>query len=106
MTCKICTQQTTQIFKAKILNKYEINYFHCEHCGFLQTEEPYWLDEAYSESINISDTGYMQRNLMLSGKLTILLALFFDKNGKFLDYAGGYGVFVRMMRDIGFDYLS
>ena len=77
MTCKICKQQTKQIFQAKILNKYEINYFHCEHCDFLQTEEPYWLDEAYSESINVSDTGYMQRNLMLSEKLTILLALFF-----------------------------
>ncbi|MBA3025316.1 MAG: class I SAM-dependent methyltransferase [Sulfurimonas sp.] len=104
MACKICTQQTKQIFQTKILNKYDINYFHCEHCGFLQTEEPYWLDEAYSESINVSDTGYMQRNLMLSKKLTILLALFFDKNEKFLDYAGGYGVFVRMMRDIGFDF--
>lgn len=104
MTCKICTQQTKQIFQAKILNKYEIDYFYCEHCGFLQTEEPYWLDEVYSESINVSDTGYMQRNLMLSKKLTILLALFFDKNGKFMDYAGGYGVFVRMMRDIGFDF--
>lgn len=104
MTCKICNQQTKQIFMAKMLNKYEINYFHCEHCGFLQTEEPYWLDEAYGESINISDTGYMQRNISLSQKLTILLALFFDKNGKFLDYAGGYGVFTRVMRDIGFDF--
>jgi len=104
MTCKICNQQTKQIFKGKILNKYSINYFHCEHCGFLQTEEPYWLEEAYNESINISDTGYIQRNIYLSQKLTILLSLFFNKNGKFLDYAGGYGVFVRMMRDIGFDF--
>lgn len=104
MNCKICDQKTQQIFKAKILNKYEIDYFYCKHCGFLQTEEPYWLEEAYSESINISDTGYIQRNLMLSDIITILLILFFDKNGKFLDYAGGYGVFVRMMRDIGFDF--
>lgn len=104
MTCKICNQQTKQIFTAKMLNKYDITYFHCEHCGFLQTEEPYWLDEAYGETINVSDTGYMQRNINLSQKLTILLALFFDKNGKFLDYAGGYGVFTRIMRDIGFDF--
>jgi hypothetical protein len=104
MTCKICNQETKQIFQATILNKYEIKYFHCEYCGFLQTEEPYWLEEAYSESINVSDTGYMQRNIGLSRKLTILLSLFFDKNQKFLDYAAGYGVFVRMMRDIGFDF--
>jgi hypothetical protein len=104
MTCKICTQTTKQIFTAKILNKYDIKYYHCKHCGFLQTEEPFWLEEAYSESINVSDTGYMQRNLLLSKKLTILLSLFFDKNAKFVDYAGGYGVFVRLMRDIGFDF--
>lgn len=66
MICKICAKQSNQIFKTKILNKYDISYFHCKHCGFLQTEEPYWLDEAYAESINMSDTGYMQRNLMLA----------------------------------------
>jgi hypothetical protein len=104
MTCKICNQQTKQMFTAKMLNKYDIKYFYCEHCGFLQTEEPYWIEEAYSDSINVSDTGYMQRNLWLSPKNTILLSLFFDKNGKYLDYAGGYGVFTRMMRDIGFDF--
>jgi len=87
-----------------MLNKYTINYFHCPHCGFLQTEEPYWLEEAYKESINVSDTGYIQRNLQLSQKLTILLTIFFAKNATYLDYAGGYGVFVRLMRDIGFDF--
>ncbi len=104
MICKICNQKAKQIFTAHVLNKYDISYFYCEHCGFLQTEEPYWLDEAYKDSINISDTGYIQRNILLSEKLTVLLSLFFDKNGKFLDYAGGYGVFVRMMRDVGFDF--
>ncbi len=104
MRCKICNQSNKKIFSAKLLNKYEIEYFHCDNCGFLQTEEPYWLEEAYSESINISDTGYLQRNISLSKKIAILLTLFFDRNAKFLDYAGGYGVFVRLMRDIGFDF--
>jgi len=104
MICKICRQEINQIFTAKILNAYNIKYYHCENCDFLQTEEPYWLTEAYSDSINIQDTGYMRRNIHFSHKLTILLSLFFNKNGKFLDYAGGYGVFVRLMRDIGFDF--
>ena len=60
MICKICNKANDSIFTLKILNKYEIKYYHCSWCGFLQTEEPYWLDEAYSESINVS---YMQRNL-------------------------------------------
>jgi len=104
MICKICNRQAKKIFKAKILKKYDIDYFYCDYCGFLQLEEPYWLDESYSESINVSDTGYIQRNIGFSQKLTILLTLFFNKNAKFLDYAGGYGVFVRIMRDIGFDF--
>ena len=87
-----------------IRDRYNIDYFLCSNCGFLQTEEPYWLKEAYSESINISDTGILSRNLNLSKKVTTILSLFFDKHGKFLDYAGGYGIFVRLMRDIGFDF--
>lgn len=105
MKCNICSCESINLFSTNLLNKYNVNYFHCPECGFLQTEEPYWLEEAYSESINISDTGYMQRNLELSKKLTILLSLFFNKNGKYLDYAGGYGIFVRLMRDSGFDFL-
>lgn len=104
MKCKICDKESSPIFSAKILKKYEILYFYCENCGFLQTEEPYWIKEAYVKSINNSDTGYLQRNLKLSQKLTILLSLFFDKNGIFCDYAGGYGIFVRLMRDVGFDF--
>ncbi|WP_373032041.1 class I SAM-dependent methyltransferase [Sulfurovum sp.] len=104
MQCKICSKNNQQVFASKILQKYEINYFHCKYCGFVQTEDPFWLEEAYRESINISDTGYIQRNIELSQTLTILLGLFFDKNTKFVDYAGGYGVLVRMMRDIGFDF--
>lgn len=104
MKCNICLSETKQIFTSKILNKHTVKYFHCAHCGFLQTEEPFWLDEAYSNPINNSDTGYLHRNLFLSQKLTILLSLFFNIKEKYLDYAGGYGVFVRLMRDIGFDY--
>lgn len=104
MQCKICKNPTNKLFDVVLLNKYIVDYFHCPQCGFLQTEEPYWLEEAYSESINVSDTGYIQRNLQLSQELTILLSLFFDKNATYLDYAGGYGIFVRLMRDIGFDF--
>lgn len=104
MTCKICNKKNDSIFSEFILNKYNIKYYHCEICGFLQTEEPYWIEEVYVEPIDISDTGYMQRNLNLAKKLTVLLSILFKKDAKFLDYAGGYGVFVRLMRDIGFDF--
>lgn len=104
MTCKICNQDNESIFTSKILNKYDIKYFYCPHCGFLQTEEPYWIEEAYAESINVTDTGIMRRNLSLSRKVSILLYFFFKKDRKFVDFAGGYGIFTRLMRDIGFDF--
>jgi protein-arginine kinase activator protein McsA len=66
MKCKICSNETYNIFSAKILNKNNIKYFYCDYCGFLQTEEPYWLKEAYSDPICIIDTGIMARNITLS----------------------------------------
>ena len=104
MKCKICKSENESVFSAKIMGKYTIKYYHCSKCDFVQTEDPYWLDEAYDQPINQSDTGYMVRNLLYAKRLTILLYLLHGKNGKYLDYAGGYGVFVRVMRDIGFDF--
>jgi hypothetical protein len=104
MNCKICQNPSQKIFTAKLLYKYEVDYFQCEHCGFAQTEKPYWLDEAYISSMNLSDTGVMYRCERMSKITTSLLFLFFNTKGKFLDYAGGFGVFTRQMRDIGFDF--
>jgi protein-arginine kinase activator protein McsA len=84
MNCKICNQKNKFIFNTKILNKYDIKYYHCSNCHFLQTEEPYWLDEAYAEPIDASDTGYMQRNIKFSIKLSLFLVLFFNKDAKFM----------------------
>ena len=36
--------------------------------------------------------------------MSILIYFFYDRGKKFLDYAGGYGIFTRMMRDVGFDF--
>jgi hypothetical protein len=104
MTCKICDEKTNEIFKAKVLRKYDVSYFQCANCGFAQTETPFWLNEAYESSMNISDTGVMYRSERMSKIVTSLLCLFFNKKGVFLDYAGGLGVFTRQMRDVGFDY--
>jgi len=104
MICKICNSNAQQIFTSKILKKYDAKYFKCDNCGYLFTEEPFWLDEAYSRSINLSDTGLLDRNIYFSKVLSVIIYFCFNKNGTFLDYAGGYGVFTRLMRDIGFDF--
>lgn len=104
MICKICSKDSELFSQAEILNKYNIKYYKCTNCGFIQTEEPYWLDEAYSEAINRSDIGLLNRNIVLSKATKATLILLFDKKKKFLDYGAGYGVFVRLMRDFGFDF--
>lgn len=104
MKCKICNSNTSEVFRAKIINKYDIGYFQCSFCNFLQTEKPYWLEEAYSSAISSSDTGIIARNEILSKVATFVLRWCCDKNGKFLDFGGGYGIFTRIMRDYGFDF--
>jgi len=102
--CKICNNDSYEAFKALVLFKYQVKYYHCIHCEFLQTENPYWLNEAYVRPINLSDTGYMARNIAISKKMIVLLYLLFGTKGSYLDYAAGYGTLVRLMRDVGFDF--
>jgi hypothetical protein len=95
-----------EIYQATILGKYRVSYYYCESCGFLRTERPYWLDEAYSSAIAAADTGLVSRNIQVSRALAALLFLAFraDGKGRWLDYAGGYGMLTRLMRDKGFDF--
>jgi len=104
MKCKICDHESDNVFSAKLMFQYDVKYYHCTNCGFLQTEEPYWIEEAYEESINVSDTGILARNLYLADISSLLIYFFFDKEKKYLDFAGGYGIYTRLMRDIGFDF--
>ncbi len=104
MNCKICNNTAEEIFKEKIMNKYVIQYYKCYNCGFIFTEEPFWLDEAYKSPINFSDTGLLDRNILLTKMTAVILYSSFNRKGKFLDYAGGYGIFTRLMRDMGFDF--
>lgn len=103
-TCPICNSPRSEQFKARLLNKYDVRYFYCETCGLLQTETPYWLDEAYSKAIANSDTGLVSRNLSIAKKLSALLYFLFDHRARYVDYAGGFGLLTRLMRDRGFDY--
>ncbi len=104
MKCKICSGITNAVFSAMVLHKYTVNYFYCDHCGYLQTEDPYWLEESYNSAVSMEDTGLLKRNLLLSKRSSVIINFIFNRNGKFLDYAGGYGIFVRLMRDMGFDF--
>lgn len=102
--CKICNFDSAPFERSIILNKYDVQYYSCDHCGFIQTETPYWLEEAYSSAIARSDIGLIGRNVKLTNFCSALIPVFYGKRGPFLDYGGGNGMFVRMMRDRGFEF--
>lgn len=104
MYCRVCSRRADYFARDRVLGKYPVAYYRCSSCGFIQTEEPYWLDEAYTEAITGSDVGLVSRNMRLSRITQSVIRTCFNTRGRFLDYAGGYGLLVRLMRDAGFDF--
>lgn len=102
--CKICGGNSSKIFESIVLKKIPVSYFKCNFCDFVQTDEPFWLNEAYSSAITNQDIGLISRNINFSPLVSKLIHFFFNSEVKFLDYGGGYGMFVRLMRDQGFDF--
>jgi len=103
-TCKVCDSASRPFGNARVLGRHEVRYYRCEACGFVQTEQPYWLDEAYGTALIAADVGVAQRNIELAAVTQAVIQQFFRADRRFLDYGGGYGLFVRLMRDRGFDF--
>lgn len=104
MECKICKHKTQHIFTNEIMNKYDVKYYQCPNCFFIQTEEPYWLTEAYSSAIANNDLTILERGYKDTIILNQILKNIASKDYKFLDFGGGYGILCRLMRNLGYDY--
>jgi hypothetical protein len=104
MVCNICETPLLHLGTAQLLGKYEVEYLECPNCGFVQTEDPYWLDEAYSSAITGSDLGLVSRNLTAASISGSVISALFNPKASFIDYGGGCGLYVRLMRDRGFDF--
>ena len=76
--CLICNHEIKKIFNTDVLNKYKVDYFQCLNCNFIQTEKPYWLDEAYSDAITKLDIGIIYRNINFVVFFIIKYSLIFD----------------------------
>ena len=106
MTCKCCESQTRVVFHKTILGKYNVAYHKCVECGFMQTDDPTWLDEAYgSDPVSPFDISSPWRALRNANIVSRIIDDHFDPHSRFLDYGGGTGLFVRLMRDRGDDFL-
>lgn len=104
MLCRVCSASSQPFGRATVLGRHSVQYFQCLRCGFIQTETPYWLEDAYASAITRSDLGLISRNLLYARIAPLVIATFFNRQTRFLDYGGGYGMFVRLMRDYGFDF--
>lgn len=83
----------------------EVYYFDCQGCGYVQADNPTWLDLAYKTAINSADTGIMLRNQTNCGMVLGTLASIYKRHGSVVDCAGGYGILVRLLRDKGIEAL-
>jgi hypothetical protein len=104
MPCKLCQRELFMVARAQILGKYDVAYYRCPCCGFTQTEEPYWLDDAYADAITRNDIGLVGRNIFLTRVTKAVITLFFDAQARFIDFGAGYGMLVRMLRDQGLNF--
>lgn len=104
MPCRICRSDAQLFATAQVLGKYAVQYFRCVDCGAVQTEHPFWQEESYSSAITGSDLGLVSRNIAQARTSRVIIKSFFRPDGTFVDYGGGYGMFVRLMRDRGFNF--
>lgn len=111
LSCRCCGQsQLVPLFEKAILLRYSVTYHQCQTCGYLQTDEPYWLEEAYAiDAISDLDTGLVQRCLAVARQLQHLLPKLAaadnsNPTSQYLDFAGGNGLLVRLLRDAGYNF--
>lgn len=76
----------------------------CLVCGYLFAHKPEWLSEAYSTPMTSVDQGPLNRCIENSRATKVLIELFHNRRGRYLDFGGGYGLLVRRMRDLGYQY--
>ncbi|MDQ3440813.1 MAG: class I SAM-dependent methyltransferase [Planctomycetota bacterium] len=104
--CRLCAHAPTKpTCIQRVLGRHDVRYFHCPACDLMQTQPPYWLDEAYDRQGPSLDTGAIQRTQNNSQIVRAIAALLNIKPGEpCLDYGAGPGILVRAMRDAGIDF--
>jgi hypothetical protein len=103
--CPVCGAESAFLWTKRILRRYDVAYFRCGACQAIHTEAPYWLEEAYGTAIVLSDTGVVRRNVRFVIEVSGILRGCGMDDPVGVDYGGGYGLFTRMMRDIGYRWL-
>ena len=104
--CAACTSEMTFFDRAVVMHAHDAEFYRCATCGLIAVPEPSWLEAAYSDPIYTGDTGLLRRCRIQTRLTAAVISCEGLRGGRFLDWAGGYGVFTRMMRDRGHDYYT
>lgn len=99
MTCRLCGGNAVPVFRLRVLESHDVQYLKCESCESLQTERPYWMQEAYTTNLSLLDTGAGQRNLSNLAATYVVSRLLRSNN--VVDFGGGDGLLCRLLRDYG-----
>jgi hypothetical protein len=95
--CRLCGGALIEKFKLTVLHKHNVAYCECSSCHSLQTQEPYWLDEAYAANDFNTDTGALQRNINNFAACFTIANLFNVKLA--VDFGAKDGILCRFLRD-------
>ncbi|MFH5805189.1 class I SAM-dependent methyltransferase [Alienimonas sp. DA493] len=104
MNSPLTGRPSRKLFSTTVLGSIPVDYYRCADTGFIHTETPHWLDRAYASAITSLDLGYASRNYQYADVVERMLLRVAPDVGRCLDFGGGYGLFVRLMRDRGFDF--
>jgi hypothetical protein len=95
------------MFQLTALGRYPVGYHECTSCKSLQTDAPFWLNEAYKIPGVHIDVGQAARVVHSWVRLNFILSqISFDKSLTCVDYGGSAGLLTRLMRDIGYNYYA
>lgn len=110
IACRLCGAAAEFRFSRRAADGDEVSSYECTSCRSLQTQEPYWLEEVYAENASTEEapnldtwaverTGFCRMVVYFVWKLGGIT----KKGDKLLDWGGGPGLLVRMLRDVGID---
>src|SRR5947209_3799819 len=97
--CRLSGAPTFFRLEQTIIQTHDVGNCECTGCGSLQTEEPYWLEQAYANDQSVLDVGRAQRNVLVA----MICAYLLHRAGvqgpePCLDWAGAEGLFCRPVK--------
>lgn len=102
--CRLCGADSVPRFELLLMGRHRAGFFECTGCGSMQTERPYWLADAYADPRPLTDVGIVARSFDLSMRVDLILSMLgVGADAVCLDWAGGNGLFARIMRDRGWN---